>query len=71
MYDLYKMKTKEVRLRSLCEAVVLQGDKKLSLNSIIACIGQRLVEFEKFSSRKQAYLDICKWMPESIKGTCV
>ena len=62
------MKTKEVRLRRLCEALKFQRDKNISLDSILACIGNRLDEFKKFSLRKQAYMEICKWMTESIKG---
>ncbi len=62
------MKNKKLQLRRLCEAVAFQGDKKVSLDSVIACIDIRLGEFNKFSLRKQAYLDICRWMPESIEG---
>ncbi len=68
LYDLQKMKTKEVRLRRLCEALTYRRDKKLSIDSVLSCIDKRLDEFEKFSLRKQAYIEICKWMTESVKG---
>ncbi len=68
LYDLQKMNTKEVRLRRLCEALTFQRDKNISLESVLACIDNRLDEFKKFSLRKQAYMEICKWMTESMKG---
>ena len=68
LYDLEKIKTKRVRLSRLCEALTFQTDKNLSLDSVVAFIDKRLDEFEKFLLRKQAYMEICTWMTESIKG---
>ena len=70
LYDLRKMKKMEMRLRRLCEAVTGQGDKKLSQKDVLECLDQRLQEFDRFSTRQQAYLDICKWIPdpERISG---
>ena len=64
LHDLQKMKEKEVRLRRLCEAVASQEDGKLSQEAVLECLDQRLKEFDRFSTRQQAYLDICKWIPD-------
>ena len=71
LYDLQKMKEKQVQLRRLCEALAVQGDQNITLASVSACIEQRLDEFEKFSSRKQAYWDFCRLLPHSIKGIII
>ena len=65
LHDLQKMKEKEVQLRRLCEAVSGPEDtEKLSQKAVLECLYQRLEEFDRFSTRQQAYLDVCKWIPD-------
>ena len=60
--ELHKMKDKEKQVQRLCEAVTGSKNSQLSYNRVSSSLQQRLKEFNHFSSRRQAYLEICKWI---------
>ncbi len=62
--ELRKMKERECQVRRLCEVVVASSQKR-----VLASLDQRLMEFSLFSSRRHAYLDICKWIIDSSVST--
>ncbi len=60
--ELRKMKDKEKQVQLLCEAVTGSRKSQLSYKRVSCSLQQRLKEFNHFSSRRQAYLEVCKWI---------
>ena len=63
--ELRKMKDKEKQVQRLCEAVTESENSQLSYEKVVCSLNQRLKEFSHFSRRRQAYLEICKWILNS------
>jgi len=56
------MRSSEARLRRLCEAVSV-GESDINFDAVLASLNIRQEEYQRFSNRKQAYLDICNKLP--------
>ncbi len=76
LMELRKMKDKEKQVQRLCEAVTGSKNSQLSYERVFCSLNQRLSEFDHFSCRRQAYLEVCKWIldpsnpKQNIVGMC-
>ncbi len=73
LMELRKMKGREQQVKRLCEAVTGSENSQLSYERVFRTLNQRLREFNHFSCRRQAYLEVCKWIldPSNPKQSIV
>ncbi len=62
LMELRKMKDRKQQVQRLCEAVTGSENSQLSYEKVSCSLNQRLKEFSHFSHRRQAYLEVCKWI---------
>lgn len=64
LVELKKMNKQKNQVKRLCEAITSSKKSHLFGSVVLTSLSQRLIEFERFSSRCQAYKDICKWLTD-------